>query len=686
MPLPRRACRLLAAFAGLALVVLGAGRVAAAPAHPLEPLGADEIATIAAVLRADGRFSAESSFAWLELQEPDKKVVAEFKPGGDFPRLARLDAIDYERRKAFAVVVDVRARKVLAATEIVGAQPALIERDTLIAVEVLEADPRVKAALIARGLKVPGKVSDSVVVQVGAVGHDPDLAREGGRLMRAFFGAEQGAINDFGPFLDGLSAVVDVYSRQVIRFVDQPGAPTVRVPHDIFDPKVRGSSARGVRPARPREARRDFTVERNVVRWRNWQLRYGFNLREGLVLYQVSFDDQGRRRSILYRGSVSELLTAYGDASDLWSAFELFDQGVFGLGASAVAVQVGREVPANAVLLDQVLPDPDRPRLTANARPYVYVYERDAGNLMYYPQGRRVFHARATELVIGFIASFGNYAYGINWVFRQDGSFAVEIELAGEVLTRFVRAATCESCQAVAGGPGPNGESRSTTSRGDDRYAALVYPNLVALNHQHWFNLRLDFDIDGPANAVMENNLVRASREPHREGAPEERWFAARHTVLGRAIEAKRDANHESARTWTVYNPAAVDRAGRPAGYTIVPMANAATIYPPARKAETVGFTFHHLWVTPYRPEQVYAAGRYPNQARADDIDTLDHYADDSSIYDRDVVVWYSLGMTHLPRPEDYPVMSNERVSVEFRPQGFFERNPALGLGTVGND
>jgi primary-amine oxidase len=107
------------------------------------------------------------------------------------------------------------------------------------------------------------------------------------------------------------------------------------------------------------------------------------------------------------------------------------------------------------------------------------------------------------------------------------------------------------------------------------------------------------------------------------------------------------------------------------------------TVFPSNRAAGTVGFTFHHFWVTPYRPGQIYAAGAYPNEAKPDDADTLDHYADGDSIYDKDIVVWYSLGMTHFPRVEDWPIMSSDRLVVTFRPDGFFARNRALPLGEV---
>ncbi|HLH92360.1 MAG TPA: hypothetical protein VKX28_28350 [Xanthobacteraceae bacterium] len=679
-----------AAIGALALAAAWcAGPAAATALHPLDPLDADELATVAAVLKKSGRFSAGTNFAWVRLDEPAKALVHAFKPGMDFPRRASLDAIDYSQKKAFAVVVDVKAKQIVSVTDLAGAQPGLTDRDTDIATEIIDADPRIKAALIAHGLKIPGKVSDSVGVQFAPIGHDPSVDQHASRFVRAFFGSDQDAINGFSPFVDGVMAIVDIYARQVVRFEDNAGVPSVHVPHDIFDRRVRGPSERTPRLPRIRGGR-DFTVAHNVVTWHDWQFRYGFNPREGLVLYQVAFDDQGRKRPILYRGSVSEIATAYGDASPFWSWLELFDEGVFGIGASAVAVEAGREVPANALLLDPVLADTEKPAFAARQPRRIYVYERDGGNLLYYAQGELTFHARATELVIGTIASFGNYAYGLNWVFKQDGTFAFEVTLAGEVMTKFVPASDCTVCRAVAAGPGPGGESRTYVAQGDERDGTRVDPHLVAANHQHWFNLRLDFDIDGPANAVMENNLVHTGADAHpgadahhAVAAGAGRGFSASHTVFGRAVDAKRDMNDETARTWTVYNPAATSHEGRPSGYTLVPMENTMTVFPPDRAAGTAGFTFHHFWVTPYRDHQIHAAGAYPNGAGPDDADTLEHYADGASIYDKDVVVWYSLGMTHFPRVEDYPIMSNDRLVVTFRPDGFFTRNRALPLGEV---
>jgi hypothetical protein len=50
----------------------------------------------------------------------------------------------------------------------------------------------------------------------------------------------------------------------------------------------------------------------------------------------------------------------------------------------------------------------------------------------------------------------------------------------------------------------------------------------------------------------------------------------------------------------------------------------------------------------------------------------------DRSLLGSDPVVWYTFGVTHFVRPEDYPVMPCDAIGFTLRPVGFFEANPAL--------
>jgi len=68
-----------------------------------------------------------------------------------------------------------------------------------------------------------------------------------------------------------------------------------------------------------------FALNGNALTWQKWHLRIGFTAREGLVLHQVGYEDQGKVRSILYRASVSETVVPYGDPDRAWAWRDAFD-------------------------------------------------------------------------------------------------------------------------------------------------------------------------------------------------------------------------------------------------------------------------------------------------------------------------------------------------------------------------
>ena len=43
-------------------------------------------------------------------------------------------------------------------------------------------------------------------------------------------------------------------------------------------------------------------------------------------------------------------------------------------------------------------------------------------------------------------------------------------------------------------------------------------------------------------------------------------------------------------------------------------------------------------------------------------------------------MLWYTLGVTHIPRPEEWPIMVSHRTGFSLLPAGFFARNPSLDL------
>lgn len=91
------------------------------------------------------------------------------------------------------------------------------------------------------------------------------------------------------------------------------------------------------------------------------------------------------------------------------------------------------------------------------------------------------------------------------------------------------------------------------------------------------------------------------------------------------------------------------------------------------------GFLNHHLWVTRQKPSEIHAAGPYPNQNPGGD--GLPRWVrDNESIENQDIVLWYTLGVTHIPRVEEWPVMPAAHAGFRLLPDGFFARNPALDV------
>lgn len=207
--------------------------------------------------------------------------------------------------------------------------------------------------------------------------------------------------------------------------------------------------------------------------------------------------------------------------------------------------------------------------------------------------------------------------------------------------------------------------------------ATLVGPNLAAPYHQHLFNVRLDMCVDGPENSVAEIDVESA---PSGRDNPRSNGIVARETLLETELGGRRLVDPARSRTWRIFNPSVTNRLGRPVAYKLLP-GPWPTLLAGEESAvrRRAGFATANLWVTPFAEDETRAAGPYANQ-HPGGAGLPEWTRADRSIVDTDVVVWCTFGVTHVPRPEDWPVMPVERTGFSLVPVGFFDRNPALDL------
>jgi primary-amine oxidase len=133
-------------------------------------------------------------------------------------------------------------------------------------------------------------------------------------------------------------------------------------------------------------------------------------------------------------------------------------------------------------------------------------------------------------------------------------------------------------------------------------------------------------------------------------------------------------------RSWKVINPDVRNGLGGPVGYKLVPgdcfPAMLAPDSPILRRAQVLA---HTLWVTPFDEEERWPCGEFVVQSE-DDRGLPVWTAQNRSIEDTDIVLWYVFGIHHITRPEEWPVMPVDTVSFWLKPVGFFDRNPALDV------
>ena len=536
--------------------------------HALDPLMPDEITQAVAAMRAQAGFGARSWIETVTLAEPDKAACRT----GTAPRLAYVCAFDPERLVTLRATVDLATGCLGALAEVEGAMARITADEFLATGEWVARHPDFVAALGRRGIHDPSLV----LVEPWAAGHFGHAAEEGRRL--AYTHAWVRAAADDNPYarpIDGLHALVDLVTREILRLDDRLAPAPVGTESGNFAPGTAGPLRRDVRPleiVQPEGP--SFAVDGYAVRWLDWRFRVGWSPREGLILYDVAWQDGERLRPIAWRLALSEMVVPYGAPEAADARRNAFDLGEYGIGQLADSLALGCDCLGQIHYFDMPIHDwQGVPKVIERA---VCLHEEDDGILFKHWRGREPDVRRGRRLVVSFLATIGNYVYGIYWSFRPDGAIACEAKATGIVFTSGHR----------PGEPTP--------------WGSVVAPNVQAHVHQHVFNFRLDLDIDGERNSVLE-----VDHEPVPEGPdnPYGNAIGRRETVLATELVARRDVDLGRARRWRIVNPDRRNRFGAPVAYELVPGANALpfahTASPIGRRA---GFMYHHLWVTPRAP------------------------------------------------------------------------------------
>ncbi len=600
-------------------------------------------------MRRDRGTGESWRFASIELAEPGKDLLA-----GGLVTGREAIAVGWDRAdgQAYRAVVSLTANAVTSWAHLPGRQPNMTVDEWHECDQMLRQHPALAKALTRRG------ITDMNLVLTDMWAYGAALVPERYRGLRLgwcdvwYRGSELGS--PYAHHVTGLHPVVDLNTMTLLELEDSlDNAVDAANVMGEYLPRLIPTPLRSVKPLEVSQPLGvDFTLEGRLLRWQGWELRLGFNYREGLVLHQVGFRDAGRLRPVAHRLSFAEMIVPYRDASPDHYRRTAFDIGEWGLGFMTTSLELGCDCLGEITYLDAVVHDSrGEPRTIANA---ICIHEEDSGVLWKHVDERAGAEVRrARRLVVSFHVTVANYEYLVYWRFYQDGNIECEVRATGILVTSHV---------ATSGAPGTG---------------TLVDQGTYAPFHQHFIVARLDLDVDGTDNTVYMSESV-----PARLGVddPYGLGLTVSSTPLATESQGRQDYSWPTQRGWKVVNDNVRNGLGTPVGYKLVPSAAFPPLLdeasPAFRRAEVIG---HTLWVTPYRPDERWPCGDFPNLSERDEGLPV-WTAADRAIENTDVVLWYVFGIHHITRPEDWPVMPSDIVSFWLKPFGFFDRNPALDV------
>jgi primary-amine oxidase len=493
-----------------------------------------------------------------------------------------------------------------------------------------------------------------------------DGLKEDDRLLKIVSYLDTGDGNFWAHPIEGLVAVVNLETKSIEKIEDSGVIPVPMKPNP-YDGRDHKKKATVMPLVITEPEGKNYHMSGNIISWQNWDFHLKLDPRVGPVLSTMTYNDQGTKRKIMYEGSLGGMIVPYGDPDVGWYFKAYLDSGDYGMGGLTSPLELGTDVPSNSKLIPAILADNSgTPYTIPNA---IAIFERYAGPEYKHNEmlgsGAGNYSRERRELVVRWVSTIGNYDYMFDWVLLANGTIKLDIGASGIEAVKGVKAKTMHDA----------------TAKEDTRYGTLIDHNIVGTTHQHIYNFRLDLDVDGEKNSLVELN---PEVEKNTSGGPRKSVMVVNQHTVKNEQEASQKFDPSTIRLMS--NPNKENRMGNPVSYQIIPFAGGT--HPIAKGAlfskdewlyKRVNFMDKQIWVTNYKPEERFPEGTYPNRAKTD-TGLKVYIEDNESIENKDNVLWITTGATHVARAEEWPMMPTEYVHAMLKPWNFFDQTPTLNL------
>ncbi|KAF2821363.1 amine oxidase catalytic domain-containing protein [Ophiobolus disseminans] len=419
---------------------------------------------------------------------------------------------------------------------------------------------------------------------------------------------------------------------------DKQGEP---IPFDDLPPPI--SISQG-------SQRFSIDVKENYVTWMDFAFYFAVSSDLGLSLFDIRYKD----KRLLYELSLQEAFTHYAGSEPFASQAIFFDSET-GFGTAIQPLVRGYDCPIHATYLNASFAEGTGTRMQADA---ICIFEHDAG----YPIRRHSFSPAAPHtsvaknivFTIRTIATVGNYDFMIDYNFFYDGAIEVSARASG-----YISAAYWD---------------------GNLDYGFHIHDYLSGSLHDHVLAFKADIDILGTKNSVQKVEVIpTAATYPWSQGVVHNTFKASR-SFVSNEVGVKWSEN--DAAIYAVVNKESPNRFGEFPGYRFKRSAGATHLTPSSSSngQKAVGYATHDFYITKQKDTEPRAADAYNQFAPDDPLVDFSKFVDGEVIEQEDVVVWFNLGMHHMPHSGDLPntMFTAAHSAMRFEPLNYLEGDPSV--------
>lgn len=227
-----------------------------------------------------------------------------------------------------------------------------------------------------------------------------------------------------------------------------------------------------------------------------------------------------------------------------------------------------------------------------------------------------------------------------------------------------------------------SGYIHSAYYTGHEEFGYHIHDFLSGAMHDHVINFKADFDIRGQDNTVQFVRTVPVTQSFVWSGNKEVNTMKLERSFLENEDSARFNWGPDEAKQVIVVNKDQPNEFGEYPGYRIMPYTGGTsrlTVQKSTNLVNSATWAGYDLQVTKQHDTEPRSAHPYNLEDVHNPPINFDDFFDGEDLTQTDLVVWFNLGMHHLPETGDLPntVFTQARSGVQFVPSNFLPSDPS---------